>query len=152
MKEEIYKKIKESLSKKSILKREEIDQILGSVGSPSKHHLDYTIVKASNGQIYEVSTVFLDYWSKIGQLEIDGETIREFDKALEINPETKPYETMVFRLGDKEKLHLIRLHYDSPEDAKQGHNTIVKLLWEHGPDLVKKLKLSEDEEWWRKYE
>lgn len=124
---------------------------MGYSRSPSKHHVDYTIVKTTKGDIYEISTVFLDYWGKIGKLGVKGEPVRDLDKALEINPEAKPYETMVFNLEDKEKLHLIKLHYDSKEDAQKGHNTIKKLVWEQGPDLVKKLKLSEGEEWWRKY-
>lgn len=152
MTDDIYKKIRDALKEKAILERNEIDKILGEPVSPSKHHVDYTIVKTTNGEIYEISTVFLDYWRKVGRLEINGESFRELDKALGINPKAKPYETMVFRLEEEEKLHLIKLHYDSKEDAQRGHNIVKKLIWEQGPNLVKKLNLSEDKEWWRKYE
>lgn len=151
MTDDIYKKIEDALKEKSILERKDVDQIMGKSTSPSKHHVDYSIVKTVDGEIYEISTVFLDYWGKVGQLGIKGETFRDLDKSLEINPEAKPYETMVFKLKKEEKIHLIKLHYSSKEDAKRGHNTIKKLMWEQGPDLVKKLNLTEDDEWWRKY-
>lgn len=150
--EDIYNKIKDALKEKTILERKDIDKLFGHKASPSKHHIDYTIVKTPNEEIYEISTVFLDYWGKIGRFEVEGESIRNIDKALEINPEAKPYETMVFKLEGQDKLHLVKLHYNSKDDAQKGHKTIVKLIWEQGPDLVKNLKLSENKEWWMKNE
>lgn len=150
--EDFYNKIKNALKEKTILERKDIDELFSHESSPSKHHIDYTIVKTPDGDIYEISTVFLDYWGKIGRFGVEGEPIRNLDKMLEINPEAKPYETMVFKLEDQDKLHLIKFHYDSKENAQKGHKIITKLIWEQGPDLVKKLKLSENKEWWRKYE
>ena len=145
MDKKILKKIKELIKIKSIIGPKEIDEIV----APRKrreHILAYNFVKSPSGEIYRVSTVYIDYFSGIEPIK--GEQLKELDEILDYNIYKQPYETAVFPLGSDNDIFIA--HYNTKEDALKGHGVVTRLILEDGIEKLKELNIADERPWWEK--